>query len=269
MLWNRFAQDREFLDLYANPHFDPSTGIIEEQEAIEAISKIDGPSHAHIKAKASAFILEHCAIDVNPKCWFGANFAGRIPKYVKGTNRALEQLRRRWMKELVDGQPIQQVLDDMHDTKAGAGAHFADHAHWVPDWDSALYLGFTGLRERARNYRKGMPQLTQAQKDYFDSIEIMLTACIRFVGRLADLAEARIAEDERLRTFTALGLFIFVAIPLPGTGAWTGSLIANFLDLPVKKAFWPIVAGVFTAGIIMLTGTAIANGGIQYLLQRA
>ena len=198
MLWNRFVQDREFLDLYAKPHFDPSTGIIEEQDAIDAISKIDGPSHAHIKAKASAFILEQCAIDVNPKCWFGANFAGRIPKYVKGTNRALEQLKRRWLKELVDGQPIQQVMEDMNEPKAGAGAHFADHAHWVPDWDAALYLGFPGLRERARNYRKGMSQLMQARQDYFDSIEIMLTACIRFVGRLADLAEARIAEDERM-----------------------------------------------------------------------
>lgn len=68
--------------------------------------------------------------------------------------------------------------------------------------------------------------------------------------------------------FAALGLFIFVAIPLPGTGAWVGSLIANFLDLPPKKAVPPIIAGVFAAGLIVLTLTAIANGGIQYLLQR-
>lgn len=80
-------------------------------------------------------------------------------------------------------------------------------------------------------------------------------------------ATKKIAESERLQTFTALGLFLFVAIPIPGTGAWVGSLIANFLDLPPKKAIPPIVAGVITAGIIMLTGTAIANGGIQYLLQ--
>ena len=80
-------------------------------------------------------------------------------------------------------------------------------------------------------------------------------------------ATKKIAESERLQTFTALGLFLFVAIPIPGTGAWGGSLIANFLDLPPKKAIPPIVAGVITAGIIMLTGTAIANGGIQYLLQ--
>ena len=51
------------------------------------------------------------------------------------------------------------------------------------------------------------------------------------------------------------------------TGAWTGSLIANFLDLPPKKSFLPLGLGVLTAGIIILTVTAIANGGISYLFQ--
>ena len=84
----------------------------------------------------------------------------------------------------------------------------------------------------------------------------------------SERATKKIEESERLQNFAALGLFIFVAIPLPGTGAWVGSLIANFLDLPPKKAIPPIVAGVFAAGLIVLTLTAIANGGIQYLLQR-
>lgn len=80
-------------------------------------------------------------------------------------------------------------------------------------------------------------------------------------------ATNKIAESEKLQNFTALGLFLFVAIPLPGTGAWVGSLIANFLDLPLKKAFPPLALGVLAAGIIILTGTAIANGGINYLFQ--
>ena len=81
-------------------------------------------------------------------------------------------------------------------------------------------------------------------------------------------ATKHIQEDAKLQNAVSFGLFIFVAIPLPGTGAWVGSLIANFLGLPPKKAIPPIVAGVFTAGVIVLTLTAIANGGIQYLLQR-
>ena len=65
---------------------------------------------------------------------------------------------------------------------------------------------------------------------------------------------ARGPQDRGLgRARHLLGLFLFVAIPLPGTGAWTGSLAATLLDLK----FWPSVAavmlGVVSAGLIMLT----------------
>ena len=78
-------------------------------------------------------------------------------------------------------------------------------------------------------------------------------------------ATRKIEENPRLKTYTALALFLFVAIPIPGTGAWVGSLIANFLNLPPKKAIPPIVAGVLTAGIIVLAVTAATYGGIQYI----
>lgn len=78
-------------------------------------------------------------------------------------------------------------------------------------------------------------------------------------------ATKKIEESEKLQNFTALGLFLFVAIPIPGTGAWVGSLIANFLDLPLKKAFWPLALGVLAAGIIILAITATAVGGFNML----
>lgn len=84
----------------------------------------------------------------------------------------------------------------------------------------------------------------------------------------SERATRKIEESSKLQNFAALGIYLFVAIPFPGTGAWVGSLIANFLDLPPKKAIPPIVLGVITAGIIVLAITAAANGGIQYLLQR-
>ncbi len=46
-------------------------------------------------------------------------------------------------------------------------------------------------------------------------------------------------------------LFIFVGIPLPGTGAWTGTLAASFLNMNFKKSVIAIMAGVILAGIIM------------------
>ena len=48
---------------------------------------------------------------------------------------------------------------------------------------------------------------------------------------------------------------LFVAIPLPGTGAWTGSLIAAMLEMRVREAFPPIALGVVTAGIIVAVVT--------------
>lgn len=73
-------------------------------------------------------------------------------------------------------------------------------------------------------------------------------------------ATRKIQENSKLQSAVAFALFIFVAIPLPTTGAWVGSLVANFLDLPLKKAFLPLALGVATAGLIVLlaTGAVVA-----------
>ena len=49
-----------------------------------------------------------------------------------------------------------------------------------------------------------------------------------------------------------IALLLFVGIPLPGTGAWTGTLIASFLDLDFKKSIFAVSLGVVLAGIIMI-----------------
>ncbi len=53
-------------------------------------------------------------------------------------------------------------------------------------------------------------------------------------------------------------LFLFVGIPLPGTGAWTGTLAASFLDMDFKKSVIAIMAGVILAGILM----GLASAGV-------
>lgn len=57
-----------------------------------------------------------------------------------------------------------------------------------------------------------------------------------------------------------LGLFLFVAIPLPGTGAWSGALVAAMLDMRLKRAFPAIALGVITAGVIMATLSYLIPG---------
>ena len=56
----------------------------------------------------------------------------------------------------------------------------------------------------------------------------------------------------QIEKFGYFGVVLFVGIPLPGTGAWTGSLIASVLNLDKKKTFLAVLAGVFMASIIMM-----------------
>jgi len=58
-------------------------------------------------------------------------------------------------------------------------------------------------------------------------------------------------------------LFLFVGIPLPGTGAWTGTLAASILDMDFKKSCIAVMAGVVLAGIIMGLGTFGVFGAIS------
>lgn len=59
-------------------------------------------------------------------------------------------------------------------------------------------------------------------------------------------------KKEKIEKYEFWGLVLFVGIPLPGTGAWTGALIAALLGIKLKKAFPAIVLGILLASIIML-----------------
>lgn len=70
------------------------------------------------------------------------------------------------------------------------------------------------------------------------------------------------ANSKSMQKYKEWGLFLFVAIPLPGTGAYTGALVADILDIRIKKSFPIISLGVITAGII----TALIAYGIPALI---
>ncbi|MBS7361442.1 MAG: small multi-drug export protein [Oscillospiraceae bacterium] len=58
-------------------------------------------------------------------------------------------------------------------------------------------------------------------------------------------------KSEKVKRWRDWGLLAFVAIPLPGTGGWTGALIAALMDIRIKKSFPIIAIGILIAGIIM------------------
>lgn len=72
------------------------------------------------------------------------------------------------------------------------------------------------------------------------------------VEKSIEKLEARsIRKADNVKKYRLWGLFLFVAIPLPGTGAWTGALIADLLDIRIKHSLPTIAAGVLVAGVII------------------
>lgn len=70
------------------------------------------------------------------------------------------------------------------------------------------------------------------------------------------------SKKGRVTKYARLGLFLFVAVPLPGTGAWSGAAIAALLKMKPLRAFFSIACGVVAAGLIM----AAASSGVLSLL---
>lgn len=82
------------------------------------------------------------------------------------------------------------------------------------------------------------------------------------LNRLIDKLEKKAhLKGKTMQKYQYLGLAIFIAIPLPGTGAWTGALAAAFLDMRLKKAFPAAVLGVVIAGLAI----SILTYGIKSL----
>ena len=80
--------------------------------------------------------------------------------------------------------------------------------------------------------------------------ELMRKYFPRLNGLVDRLEKKAHLKGKKVQKYQYLGLWLFVAIPLPGTGAWTGSLA--FLGMRLKKAMPAVVLGVLTAGFIML-----------------
>ena len=91
-------------------------------------------------------------------------------------------------------------------------------------------------------------------------------AWMRRFDRLRPIVEAlekkASGKSAKVRQYELLGLFLFVAIPLPGTGAWTGSLIAALMEMRLKRALPTIALGVMAAGIAV---TLVAVLGVEAL----
>ena len=95
---------------------------------------------------------------------------------------------------------------------------------------------------------------------FIKRILYMLRRIPAFTGFIKWYEGRLVKHSEKIGALSFWALAIFVGIPLPGTGAWTGAGIAAFLNMRLRKAFPAIVIGVLIAGVAMTVGAyGVAN----------
>ncbi len=72
-----------------------------------------------------------------------------------------------------------------------------------------------------------------------------------FRGLVEKLENRAMGKSDKIKRYEFWGLLLFVGIPLPGTGAWTGALIASLLNVDIKKSSLAILGGIIMATVIM------------------
>lgn len=81
----------------------------------------------------------------------------------------------------------------------------------------------------------------------------MKNSKVKFFNKIANWLDEKVEKNKgQIEKYGYWGLLIFVGIPLPGTGAWTGALIASVLNMEKKKTFVAVLGGVVMASIIMM-----------------
>ena len=85
-------------------------------------------------------------------------------------------------------------------------------------------------------------------------------------GEALSVEKTSAAREGKMTRGAFLGLFLFVLIPLPGTGAWTGALVASLFEFPKLRSFFAIALGVLGCGIIVSLISYGVLGFLSFLL---
>ena len=209
-----WKEDRAYIESkYQDFPFDPSTGLSNEEIRAgldRMFEETRGMSHAVVKAMGFDYVLSNARIDVSGHDWF----IGLSEWNQKSMDRAFCS---RWYgEERAKCAPQLAQLDALHNT-AKTHLLYLDYCHSVPDWDAVLSLGFSGLRDRARAYRRlhegagpGEEEFLYAgsgdkgkgyslkgeglsgpQADFFTAIDIEYESILRFLARVRDYAKSK------------------------------------------------------------------------------
>ena len=161
--------------------YDETTGLDDADidAGLEKLSaELVGQPHPVYKARLFEYVLDNTRIDVNEHDYFIGIYTWNRPlaKYTV----------HKWRGEVYDSFPeASETLAKLD--KSGATFGWLDFDHTVPDWDSLIELGFSGVLKRAENSYKVLKSagtLTQKQEDFYRGLEIEYKAIIRLIDRL-------------------------------------------------------------------------------------
>ena len=203
MLYKTFDEDRDYLvNKFRKPVLDPASGVDVDDENFR-LSILDlanslqkqGFSRSVIKAKCFEHVCRHIRIDVNPHdCFPGFCFQNR-------TRRPLDWILYQWSEEenvrIAESWKEIQAMND-----SGLHALWRDFDHSVPDWDVMLEIGYPGLLDRVRKYRKIHEKngtLSPKAASVFDAMEIELNGVLENIQRLIDYAEKTHPDNPRVQ----------------------------------------------------------------------
>ena len=85
-----------------------------------------------------------------------------------------------------------------------------------------------------------------------------------FRGLVMKLEDRAMRKSDQVKKYEFWGLMLFVGIPLPGTGAWTGALIASLLGIDIKKSSLAILCGIAMATVIMYVVSYVLVGNLVH-----
>ena len=167
---------------YHGYDYDVSTGMGDDEikEGLKNLyEKIKDLPHPVAKAYAVKYTLDNTRIDVNEHDYFVGFYS------VNRLASAIGQWK--WYGEVFDKiiPKTKALIDDMNNS--GAVTVWPDFDHVVPDWNSLLTLGFSGIVERVKSYRQKHAEggtLTDEAAAYFDGMEITYRAVIDVIDRL-------------------------------------------------------------------------------------
>ena len=102
---------------------------------------------------------------------------------------------------------------------------------------------------------------------FFKRVSLLLSEKSKTFKKLIDYWEGATREKHsaKIQEYGAIGLALFVAIPLPMTGAWTGALLATLMELPIKKSLPAIFAGIVVSGLIVVAAVVLGINIEKYL----